>query len=163
MGTYATTTALDIVMIGVNFDTATSALATKVITQAENKINQFLSKRYDLSSSTFQTSTSIPPQVTTLCEQLAEGYMWQKNSRSGKESIQRGKDLVEEALKDLKAIAEYKANILDTTGAIIPDASTSNQKVLCNTSDYTNTFNEDDELSWAIDADKLEDIYNDRD
>lgn len=163
MGTYCTTTSLDTIMIGVNFDTATTALATKMITHAENEVNKYLSKRYDISGSTFQTTTSIPPLVTSLTERLAEGYTWKAISRGSKESLTRGKDLIKDVIENLKMIADYKLDLLDTSGSVLVDMSNTAYRVLCNTTNYTNTFNEDSELSWAIDSDKLDDISSERD
>jgi hypothetical protein len=162
MGTYATTTALSTTMVGVNFNTATSLIAAKMITQAEQKINSYLSRRYDLSSSTFQTTTSIPPQITTLCERLAEGYMWKSISRGSKESITRGKELVEECLKELQMISDCKVDLLNTAGSAISELSTGAYRVLSNTTNYATTFDEDDELSWAVSSEKLEDISDGR-
>jgi hypothetical protein len=163
MGTYATTTALDTIMIGVNFDTATSSLATKMITHAENEINKYLSKRYDISGATFQTAASIPPLVTSLCERLSEGYMWKAISRGSKESLARGKDLIDDVTSNLKLISDYKLDLLNTAGSALDDMSNTAYRVLCNTTSYTNTFDEDDELSWSTDPDKLEDIADGRD
>jgi hypothetical protein len=164
VGTYATSTTLDLVMVGVNF-TATdmTAMASKAIDHAEAQVNRHLSKRYDISSSTFQTSTSVPPIVRTLAERLAEGYMWTWMARGSKETLERGEDLVESAVEDLKAIAEYKMDLLDTAGSAIPESANSPFRVQCNTSDYASTFNEDDELSWAQDSTKLSDISDERD
>jgi DNA-binding IclR family transcriptional regulator len=69
-------------MVGTRFDTATTALVSKLITHAENEVNKYLSKRYDIS--VFDTTTSVPPLVTTLTETLAEGYSYQRSSMASK-------------------------------------------------------------------------------
>lgn len=165
MGLYATTTALQTMMVGVTFNTATSALASALIDRAERRVNSVLALRYNLSSAYFQTTTSIPPQVREWSAQLAEGWMWQANSRggAGKESMARGKELINQVLADLKAIQEYKMELTDTAGSLILDATDTSYRVLCNTSDYTPTFDEGDELSWQVDKDKLDDISNTKD
>lgn len=163
MGTYATTTSLAINMIGLTFDTATTLMAAKRITDAENEINKYLSTRYDLSASRFQTSTSIPPLVTSLCEKLAEGYIWRSNSRGGKESIARGRELIKEATDNLILISDYKVDLLATAGSVIDDMSNTAYRVMCNTSSYVPTFNEDDELNYRVDPNKLDDIASERD
>ena len=56
-------------MIGTTFDTITTSLATKLITHAENEVNKYLSKRYDVGSWT--TSSSTPPLITSLTETLS--------------------------------------------------------------------------------------------
>lgn len=161
MGTYATTTSLSILMIGTTFDTLTTALGTKLITHAENEINKYLSKRYDVSAWT--TAAATPPLVTSLCEKLSEGYMHQRMSRGGKESVDRGGILIKQALENLKMIADYKADLLDSSGSVVSDFSNTSYRVLSNTSDYTPTFGEDDELNWKVDQDKLDDIDSERD
>lgn len=149
-------------MVNVTFDTATSALATEMINDAEAEVNKYLSRRYDISSSSFQTTTSIPPIVRSLSTTLAEGYMWQRLSRGGKESLTRGNDLIEGVLNNLKLIAEFEADLSLTDGSLVPEAVSSTSRVLSNTEDYVNTFNEDDSLSWSVDPDKIDDIADER-
>lgn len=161
MGLYCTSTSLQTLMIGTTFDSITTALASKMITHAENEINKYLSKRYDLTS--FSTSTSIPPLVTSLAETLSEGYMYQRMSRGGKDSMARGKELIDQAINNLKLIADYKLDLVGSSGSPIDDMPNTAYRVLCNTKDYSTTFNEDDELEWAVDQDKLDDIESDRD
>lgn len=163
MGTYATTTSLQMILVGSSFDDSTNKLASKCIDWAESEVNKYLSKRYDLSSSTFQTSTSIPPTVRSLTEQIAEGFFYMRNSRGGKESITRGKECIALAKENLELISSYKADLFDTSGSLITDKSNTAYRVLCNTSDYSETFNEDDPLHWSVDTDKLDDIDTERD
>lgn len=160
MGTYATTTSLQVLMIGTTFDTLTTALSSKLITHSENEINKYLSKRYDVSL--WNTSTSIPPLVTSLCETLTEGYMYQRMSRGGKEAMSRGDILIKQAIENLTLLANYKMDLLTPTGSVLGDMSNTAYKVLSNTSDYSSTFGEDDELNWKVDSNKLQDIYDSR-
>jgi hypothetical protein len=160
MGTYTTTTSLQVLMIGTTFDTLTTALSSKLITHSENEINKYLSKRYDVSL--WNTSTSIPPLVTSLCETLAEGYIYQRMSRGGKDAMARGEVLIKQAIDNLKLIADYKMDLLTPTGSVLADMSNTAYRVLSNTSDYSSTFNEDDELNWKVDSNKLQDIYDSR-
>lgn len=150
-------------MIGTDFDTATTSLATKCITHAENEVNKYISKRYDISSSPFNTSTSIPPLVTSLTETLSEGYMYQRMSRGGKEWRDRGKELINQVLDNLKEIANYKLDLVNTSGSVIADMSNTSYRCLSSTDTYSTTFNEDSELNWSIDQDKLDDIESERD
>lgn len=166
IGTYTTTTTLSLIMVGVNFSaTNMTTLGSKAIEQAENEVNKYLSKRYDLASSTFNTASSIPPLVRSLAEKLAEANMWAFLSRggAGKESVARAASLRKDALDNLLLIQTYKADLLNTTGSLIDDFSNTSQRVLCNTSNYSSTFDEDDELNWAVDSDKLSDIADNRD
>ena len=153
-------------MVGVNFTAADmTTLGSRMIDRAEAEINKYLSKRYDLTANTFQTSTSVPPLIRQLADMLSEGYMWQSLSRggAGKESMDRGKDLIKEAKSNLELIAGYHMDLVNTTGSVISDFSNTAYSVLSNTETYTPTFDEDDELSWAVDSDKLQDISDSRD
>ncbi len=163
MGTYCTTTALDTAMIGVTFDTATTAIATECIDWAENEIDKFLSKRYDLSANTFQTSTSVPPMVQTLCKWLAIGYTYEASARGGKDAFTRGDRYIKRAIDNLEMLADYKLDLVDSSGDVIDDMSQTGYRILANTETYSETFNEDDPLDWKIDSDKLSDIADGRD
>lgn len=162
MGTYATTTSLQTRLINTSFDTATAALATEMITDAESEVNKYLARRYDLTGATFQTSTSIPPLVRQMATRLAEGYMWKAMSRGSKESLSRGKELIDGVMKNLADLSEYKGELLMTSGALVPDMSNTAYRVLSNTKNYSPTFNEDKPTSWRVDGDKLDDIATER-
>ncbi len=148
-------------MIGTTFDTATGNLATLMITHAENEINKYISKRYDVGTF-MSTSTSVPPLLTSLCETLSEGYMHLRMSRGGKDAEKRGKILIDGVLSNLKDIADYKLDLIDSSGDVITDMSQTAYRVLSNTTGYTNTFNEDDPINWKVDQDKLDDIDDER-
>ena len=163
MGLYATTTSLATIMIGTTFDANTTFFATKCIDWAQAECNKYLAKRYDLSASTFQTTTSIPPLLRSLTEQVATGYMLTLNTRASKESIVKGEKLIKMAQEQLQAVADYKAHLVDTAGSQITESSNTAYQVKCNTTLYTPTFAEDDDQSWVIDSDKLEDISDERD
>lgn len=161
MGTMATTTSLATLMVGIEFDTATTSLATKCITDGENEIKKMLARRYDTSAAEFNTVASIPPMLTSLCEQLAEGYMYMRMSRGAKESITRAKELLKWPRENLMGLSEGTLDLVNTAGSIIAERS-GRKEVLCNTETYSPTFDEDDGLDWAIDSDKLDDIADER-
>lgn len=162
MATFCDVDGLDEIMVGVTFDSATTVMAEKMLTHSENEIKKYLSKRYDLSGTTFTTITGIPPLVRSLCETLSEAYMWQRMSRGGKESLARFKSLRDPVIENLQMIAEYKLDLYNTAGSVITDFSNSAYQVRTNTDGYTETFLEDDPLSWRVDPDKLDDISDDR-
>lgn len=161
MGLYCTTTSLETLWGGASFSGLT-ALASEMIDQAESEINKRLSQRYDISSSTFQTSTSIPPMVTTLCKWLAVGYLYENTARGSKDAYMRADRYIKKAEKNLEGIIDYQYNLVDANGEPIDDNSTDLQ-VLSNTTNYTETFGEDSPLDWAVDSDKLQDISDSRD
>jgi len=159
MGVYCTTTSLQVLMVGTRFDSATSLLADKLIVHAENEVNKWLSKRYEIES----LVPIVPPLVTSLTETLAEGYMYQRMARGGKEGLAQGKTLIDQALANLKLISEYKLDLVDTSGNVITDMSNTAYRVLSNQEQYQPTFNEDDGLNWEVDPQKLSDISDERD
>lgn len=161
MATYSTLTTLQTLMVGTQFDSKSTSLATQCLDDAEAEVNKYLSKRYDLT--TFNTSTSIPPLVRTLTNRLAQGYMWIHQSRGRKETITYGEKYIKMALENLQMIADYKLDLLDTSGSAVVDTANSSYQILSNTDDYVNTFNEDDPLNWDVDSNKLEDISSERD
>jgi len=160
MGTYATTTTLDVLMPGVDFAGPTGSLASLCIRHSESLVNKYLSKRYDVSS--FQTATSVPPLVRDLTEQAAEGHMWLKLARGKEGTLKRGFGILSSVKGCLSSIAKYEMDLLDTAGSVITDLSNTSYRVLSNTDTYANTFNEDDPLNWGLDTDKLNDIDSER-
>jgi len=159
MGTYATTTALNTLMIGYTFDTQTTLVAAKAITWAETEIDKKLSRRYDVSD----FKTTVPPIINSLCESYALGCLYELMSRGGKEMLNQGAALKKRVIENLDEIAESKADVTDTAGSIIPDLMAANGSIRSNTSDYAPTFAEDNPLNWKVDSTKLSDIDSDRD
>lgn len=157
MGTYATTTSFADILVGTTLDAATTSVVSKCITWAENEVNKKLAKRFDISA--FQTT--VPPHITTMTERLALGYFHENNSRGGKDAIVKAKELKAEVRDNLDELAAGKLELVNTAGALILPRSTA-KGVLSSTSDYTQTFAEDDPLDWSIDEDKLSDISDDR-
>lgn len=149
-------------MVGTTFDSATSALATECITQAETKIRERMSDRYDVNTDAWQTSTSTPPIVSTWCKWLSTGYCYENLARGGKDAFTRSDRYINKAMDNMTDVLEFKANVVDSTGSAIPDGSTTMQ-VLSSTKDYHDTFAEDNPLNWNVDPDKIDDIENDRD
>jgi hypothetical protein len=159
MGTYATTTSLETLLVGVTFDTVTTSLVSKLITHSENEVNKYLSKRYDVSAF---TTTSMPPLVTSLTETLTEGYYYQRSARGGKDGLAHGKALIDQALDNLNLIALRKLDLLDSDGNVIAEGASSSYQMLSTTDDYAPTFNEDSPLNWVISPEKLDDIEDER-
>lgn len=161
MGTFATSTSLAVKMVGTTFNSAASDLASACIEDAENEIMKNLSGMYDLEADYFQTSTSTPPMVRTLTENLAMGYMYECLSRGGKESYMRSDRLIKRVTENLKALADGTMQLFDTLGALIVPTNTK-WRVISNTSEYTPTFGEDHPRRWKIDSTKLDDIADSR-
>lgn len=164
MSIYATTTSLATTMIGYTFDSVTTALASKCITDAQNEVRKYLGRRYSLTDTNLAltTTSTVPPMVTTWTEQWAEGLMYIRQSRGGKESLTRGKEMLAMVQDNLERIADGSSDLIATNGSIVAEKSSSNKRVLSSTSTYTPTFAEDDPLNWIVDKDKLDDIEDSR-
>lgn len=164
MGTYSTTTALQTLMIGTTFDTATTALATKCITDAENEIKKKFARRFDMAGTHFApttTASSVPPLVTSICELYSEGLMRLRMSRGDKDLLAHGNNLIKLASDNINLVMAGTVDLVDTAGSLIAERS-GRTSVICNTSDYHSTFNEDDDIDWSVDPDKLDDIADER-
>lgn len=147
-------------MIGTTFDTATTALMSKMITHSENEVDKYISKRYDVGNF---TTTSIPPLLTSITETLAEGYYFLRNSRGGgKDSVTYGNLLIKEAKENLLLLANRKLDLLDSNDDPVAEFADASYKIKSSTTNYSTTFDEDDELAWSIDENKLDDIDSGR-
>lgn len=161
MGTFCTTTSLETMWVGSSFADLTT-LAQEFIGDAEDELRSKLAQRYDTSTDPFQTSTSTPPLLEKLCKWKSIGYLYGNTSRGGKEAFKRADWYLNRCDKMLEKIMDYKAHLVDTAGSQIPDSS-DKLAVKSTSSDYSNTFNEDDPLKWKTDQDKLDDIKSERD
>jgi hypothetical protein len=141
--------------------TTTQDLLNVLITKAESEVNKYLSKRYDLSSSTFQTITSTPPLIRHLTEEIVQGYYYRATSRGGKEALSRSKEYLDMAIGNLKMIADYEVDLHDSLGDSIAEKDNAGMEIYCNTSDYNDTFDVDTFTAWEIDPDKIADINRD--
>lgn len=159
MGFYCTTTTLETLWGGATFD-ALTATASKAIDQAENEINKILSKRYDVSNWQ-DTTTSIPPMVSTLCEWLSLGYTYELTARGSKDAYVRADRFIKKAHDNMNAIIDGKYNLVDENEDVIEDGSAKIQ-ILGGQENYHTTFDEDDPLNWTVDKDKLTDISDGR-
>lgn len=163
MGTFCTTTSLYENLIGVDQDTATTTLLTNAIGEAEDEIRAAVSSRYNISSDNFQTATSVPPLVRTMCLDYSEGLFYRRNSRGDDNWYKLGIKILERVEKKFKSIQKGEIHLLDTQGSIISEKDNGNFAMTSSSSGYAETFNEDDPLKWIIDSDKLDDISDGRD
>ncbi len=133
-------------MIGTTLDTATSALLTECITDAENEVKKQLSERYDLTQ--FTTTTSCPI-LGTLARDLTIGYAYEAMSRGSKEGMARADRYIMRVMENLKQIREGEVQLFDGNGILITELE-GKWKVRSNIVEggYSPTFNEDDAKNW---------------
>ena len=155
---YTTPTATGAMIPALTLDTATSSLITQCITWADNEINATLAKRYSVAD----FASSIPPQISSLSQQIALGHYWTHGHRGNEKAVERGKVVLRAARADLKQLADGKMLLLDSDGETISRRG-SHPGVMATTVDYTSTFAEDDPLKWKVDPDKKRDIASERD
>jgi hypothetical protein len=147
-------------MVGTENDTATTALAVLCITDAENEIKKRLAKRYDFSGSPFDTTTSIPPIITSLTETLAIGYMYENMARGSKDGYARADRYMKRVMENLTQLVNGEAQLVDAAGDLVPESD--GDWAVHTTENYPTTFNEDDPENWGPSSEKLEDIASER-
>jgi hypothetical protein len=147
-------------MVGTVFDTATTALAVACITDAENEVKKVLAARYDFSAAPLNTTTSIPPMITTLAETLALGYMYENMARGSKEGYARADRYIDRAMENMQMLVDGEAKLTDSNGDLVDEID--GDWAVHTTENYSPTFNEDDPKNWRIDQDKLNDIEDER-
>lgn len=148
-------------MVGTTFDAISNSLAAACIYDAENEIKKQLSNQFDLTLSYFTAYVNVPPMVETLTLNLAQGYMYEANSRGSKEGYARADRYIKRAMDNLAKIADGSLQLLDNAGAQIVPTKTKWQ-VKCNTSTFQPTFDEDEPRRWKIDPNKLDAIESAR-
>ena len=159
-----TATSLAPKMVGTVFDTATVSLGVQCVLDAENEIKKWIGKRYDLSDTTyFSSSTVCPPLLRSLNQDLAIGYMYESMSRGSKEGYARADRYIKRVMDNLKNIQDGVVALLDTAGSAIPENADAEWKVYENVSSYASTFNEDSPKNWRVSRNKLDDISDERD
>ena len=168
MGDYATTTSISnllpqfLVGNSTSSDTANTAVFSAQIDRAENTVKSMAGARYDISAFRFgTTTTNVPPLLRTLSEDMAcwfairAGYVQDGGRR------QEYLDDYKEAKSTLTDIRDGKQVLLYTDGTEVPTRATA--RFLSDTDGYSHIFNMDDEESWDVDADLLDDIADERD
>ncbi len=162
MGTFATTTSIQVMMVGTVFDSVTTSLVAECLSQAENEIKKQLSKRYDISTAYFTDSAQTPPQVQTMAKRLTIGYAYEAMARGSKEGFARADRYIKQVMENLCQLREGEVQLFDAAGILIEETPTEWQ-VQHTGDNYAPTFNEDDPKNWKVDRDKLEDIDGERD
>ena len=161
MGVFCTITALTPFLTDITVTDMTATL-NEAVAEAEDQIRTALAPRYDVSSDYFQTSTSTPPVISTICKQLALGHVHETLSRGGKDAFQRADRYKKRGEELLKKIVDREADVVDSSGNVLTER-TDAYMVESSTQDYHSTFDEGDPIQWGPDPDKLDDIADERD
>ncbi len=158
---YSTTTAMAVKMVGTVFDAATIALVAVCLDDASEEIRKKLSKRYDFTTGAFDTTTTCPVIIKTICETLALGYAYENMARGSKEGLARADRYLKRGMDNLTLVASGDAALIGPNGVAVTQITTDWQAI-SNTSGYANTFNEDNPRDWKPDTNKIDDIKSER-
>ena len=132
--------------------TNTVAVVNSHITRAETIINGKISSRYFVS--TFQTSTTLPPLLTTLTEDIAGYYTIRSFFSADNQNVNEWGEKFQEAMELLEDIRDGKMDLVGPDLNIISGTSTT-MTVESSTQDFSPTFSEDDILQSEVDQDKF--------
>ncbi len=95
--------------------------------------------------------------ITTLCEWLSLGYLYENTARGSKDGYLRADRYIKKATDNMKQLNKFEADLVDSGGAKIPDNVTDMQ-ILGGTEDYSPTFDEGSPLDWRVSDSKLTDL-----
>ena len=153
---YSTASSIYIMLPGILTNTANNTLIAQYDTRVKGKINNFLSKRYDVSGWT--SGTAIPPGITKISDDLVA--MWTVRSLYVEAKRSHGwiLEVGEQALEDLKALAKGEIALADNDGNLI----STRKKGQSTTEDYYPVFDLDESYDWEVDPDQLTQISSDR-
>ena len=123
--------------------------------KATRLVNSYVKKAYP-DQIPFTDSADIPLLLNTITDDLSVYFI--------KRSLHPGPNPLSDTIKE-----EYYENNIKTLEQIrdgtleIPELAGKQINILANKSQYQPTFNDDSELDWQIDSDKLRDISDERD
>lgn len=164
---YATSTSILLLLPGLpqttstNGYTETVALIDPHITRADNIINGKIAQRYSISG--FNTSGSVPPMLKTLSEDIASYFTYRSLYSSDNQNFNEWTDKFKMAVEMLDQIRESELDLVNSTGAIIPDRTTATiDKIISTTEDYQPFFDIDEPTDWKNDEDREDEVKDAR-
>lgn len=132
--------------------TSTLSLIASHITRADNLINGKIASRYDVSSFN-DTTTSIPPLLTSISEDIAAYYTFRSQFSGDNYNINEWVEKYQECIQKLDEIRNGDMDLVDTDHNLIGGSSTT-LTIQSNTDTFTPTFDEGPVLDWSVDGDK---------
>lgn len=134
----------------------TSAQLAYFIDFAESQVDGYISKRYAL-----PLNTPAPKLVETLSTEISVYELLSKRIFVGEVAADSmWVKSYKEAMEMLKDIAKGRISLTDSAGAQLSEG---NVEIWSSTEDYLPTFTEDTQLHQYQDADKIDDIRQERD
>lgn len=159
MGLYATTTSLgNLLPFFLKGNTSTSdtigaSMFSSHVDRAEGEVNAYLSARYAMPFS------AVPPIVRSLTEDIACYYTVRAAYTHDGELQNRFADDFKSAFVTLESIRDGKTKLSYTDGSLVPSKFDARYMI---STDYSPTFNLDNEKAWTVDQDRLDDIRDER-
>ncbi len=141
--------------------TATTTLIDEHINRADNVINAKIAQRYAVGS--FNTSGSVPPLLKTISEDIASYFTFRSEFGGDNQNDNEWTDKFKDAIELLDQLREGDIDLVNTTGSIIDERTTSAVDIISSTHiDYQPFFDEDSVTSWKVDDDKISSIEDNR-
>lgn len=139
---------------------ATVAIIDRQIVRADNMINSKISARYDVSN----FATSVPPILQNLSEDIATYFTMRTLYGADNQNVNEWTEKYQDSIEILNDIRKGDCDLIDSSGNIISEREASAvDLVKSSTMDYTPFFDEDSDLNWKVDRDKIDAIGNSRD
>ena len=129
------------------------------IVRASGVIDGYCARRFSLPF----TSTSIPPMIRTICEDITSYYTYRSYFTQDNANRSEYYDQYEKAMLDLEKIRDGAIDLVDTSGTLVPVNTADTQSLLDSTTkDYHSFFDVDDSLNWKFDDDLLNAVSDGR-
>lgn len=166
MGDYATTTSISELMPRflsgntTTSDAALTAVFSRAIDRAESLVKAYAGVRYDVSGFRVgTTTTNVPPILRTYAEDIACYYAARAAYAQDGNLKQEYLPDYEQAKEELALVRDGKTGLVYTDGSSVPVRT---GRYLSSTEGYQPVFDMDDEESWEVDPDQLDDIAGER-
>lgn len=141
--------------------TQTTGIIAQHLTRAYNLINMKLARKY----ATPFTLTAIPPMCTSLEEDFACYYsmrsLYTRDAQNKSEWIVEHYEKAITILDELADTSNKGLELLGSDGLLVDQRVGASSSIQTST-DYTPTFEVDDDINWVIDQDRLDAIESDR-
>jgi len=129
------------------------------ITRADAVINSKIAKRYSV------PITPTPPFLAQLSEDITTYFTYRSFYRQDNHNkLDYFEELKEDAFSDLEKIREGELDLIDTSGSLIPEATSSLTTSMVDSTDIDHQpfFDVDDVSDWKFDNDLIDDIKDKR-
>ena len=163
MGRYATSTSISLLLPNwlasntTTSDTYGTDIWSAAADRAEGEVNSYLTARYDPSG---WTTTAIPPLVRKLSEDLACYYSQRGSSTQDSQIKNRNLEEWKQTMETLSLLRSGDLKLAFTDGSLV--GGRTDARMVSNTESRAHIFALDDERSWDVDADTLDDIDTER-